>query len=79
MRVAIATDGENVSAHFGRCGAYALVDIEDGRIVDQKVVANPGHEPGAIPQYLHGQGVDSIICGGMGTRQRSCLPSWASR
>ncbi len=68
MRIAIATDGSYVSPHFGRCGAYTLVDIEDGRIVDQKTVGNPGHAPGAIPQYLHEQGVHQIVCGGMGAR-----------
>ena len=34
MRAAIATDGNDVSAHFGRCPAYTLVDIEGGRIVE---------------------------------------------
>lgn len=68
MRVAIATDGSGVSAHFGRCGAYTLVNVEGDSITDKKVVANPGHAPGAIPQYLHEQGVDRIVCGGMGAR-----------
>ena len=68
MRVAIATDGLYVSPHFGRCGAYTLVDIEDGRIVKKEVVDNPGHAPGAIPQYLREQGANQIVCGGMGAR-----------
>jgi len=68
MRVAIATDAENVSAHFGRCGSYTLVDFADGKIIKKEVLANPGHAPGAIPQYLHEHGVDRIVCGGMGTR-----------
>lgn len=68
MRAAIATDGEFVSAHFGRCAAYTLADIEDGRITNRKQVTNPGHAPGAIPQFLHGLGVERIVCGGMGFR-----------
>ena len=33
MTIAIATDGQYVSTHFGRCQAYTLVDIENGEIV----------------------------------------------
>ena len=41
MIVAIATDGEYVSAHFGRCQAYTMVDIENGQIVKKEQVPNP--------------------------------------
>jgi len=68
MRVAISTDGEFVSAHFGRCPSFTLVDIENNKIVERTEVANPGHEPGAIPQFLHQKGVNCIIAGGMGAR-----------
>lgn len=68
MRVAIATEATDVAAHFGRCPAYTLVDIEDGSVVKKEVVENPGHEPGAIPQFLHDRGADQVVCGGMGPR-----------
>jgi predicted Fe-Mo cluster-binding NifX family protein len=68
MRVAISTDGEFVSAHFGRCPSFTILEIKDGRIVDRKVMDNPGHEPGLIPQFLHQEGVSYIIAGGMGMR-----------
>jgi len=68
MRVAISTDGESVSAHFGRCPSFTIVDIEGGKVTAKETVANPGHEPGAIPRYLGGKGVECIIAGGMGMR-----------
>ncbi|MBN1527123.1 MAG: NifB/NifX family molybdenum-iron cluster-binding protein [Candidatus Omnitrophica bacterium] len=68
MRIAISTDGEYVSAHFGRCPSFTIVDIESGKVVKKDVVANPGHQPGAIPQFLHERGVSCIIAGGMGMR-----------
>ena len=68
MKIAISTDGENVSAHFGRCPSYTLLDIENNKIVKKESVANPGHEPGAIPKFLHEHGVQCIIAGGMGAR-----------
>ena len=68
MRIAISTDGNNVSAHFGRCPSFTIVDIEDGKVTGKEVVANPGHQPGFIPQFLHEKGVNCIIAGGMGMR-----------
>jgi len=68
MTIAIATDGQYVSTHFGRCQAYTLVDIEDGQIVKSTQVANPGHAPGAIPAFLNGKGANGIVCGGIGAR-----------
>jgi predicted Fe-Mo cluster-binding NifX family protein len=71
MRIAISTDGEFVSAHFGRCPTFTIVEIENGKIVKQENIENPGHQPGFIPQFLHQKGVECIICGGMGRRATS--------
>ena len=68
MRIAISTDGDYVSAHFGRCPSFTLIDIEKGQIAEKKIIANPGHQPGLIPQFLHHNGVNCIIAGGMGMR-----------
>ncbi|RKY34061.1 MAG: dinitrogenase iron-molybdenum cofactor, partial [Candidatus Omnitrophota bacterium] len=44
-------------------------DIEgEEQVVNQQVVSNPGHSPGAIPEFLHKHGVEVIIAGGMGMR-----------
>jgi predicted Fe-Mo cluster-binding NifX family protein len=68
MRVAISTDGEMVAAHFGRCEAYTIGDIEDGAVMKTERIANPGHEPGFLPGYLAKRGVECIVAGGMGPR-----------
>ncbi len=68
MRIAISTDNGFVSAHFGRCPSFTLIDIEDGKAINKEELPNPGHEPGAIPEFLHGQGVNCIVAGGMGMR-----------
>ncbi|MBN2120493.1 MAG: NifB/NifX family molybdenum-iron cluster-binding protein [Candidatus Omnitrophica bacterium] len=70
MKVAISTDSDFVSAHFGRCPEFTLVDIENNQVVKKEVIDNPGHQPGLIPQFLHQKGVECIICGGMGMRAR---------
>jgi len=52
MIVAVATENNMVAQHFGRCPEYTIYGIDDGRIVEQNVIANPGHEPGFLPRYL---------------------------
>jgi len=68
MKVAISTDGEYVSAHFGRCPSFTIVDIDSGAVLSREEVENPGHQPAFLPQYLSEKGVSCIIAGGMGRR-----------
>ncbi len=68
MRIAISTDGDYVSAHFGRCPSFTIIDIENGKTILKESLNNPGHEPGLIPRFLHQKGTECIVCGGMGAR-----------
>ncbi|MGQ9673738.1 MAG: NifB/NifX family molybdenum-iron cluster-binding protein [Candidatus Aminicenantales bacterium] len=68
MKVAIASDNGYVSAHFGRCSSYTMVEIERERITGRQEIANPGHSPGFLPGFLAEKGVNVIIAGGMGPR-----------
>ena len=66
MRIAISTDGEHVSEHFGRCPQFTLIEVRDNRVVEQQVVDNPGHHPGFLPKFLNEKKVNTIVAGGMG-------------
>ena len=68
MKVAISTDGDLVSAHFGRCPSFTIVDINDGKVISKEEIDNPGHHPGYLPEFLSKMGVNSIVAGGMGMR-----------
>lgn len=68
MIIAISTDQDYVSGHFGRCPSFTLVDVQDGKVLNQEIVQNPGHMPGAIPQFLKEKDAECIIAGGMGAR-----------
>jgi len=68
MKVAISTDQGYVSAHFGRCQSYTIVEIEEGQILTKEEIPNPGHQPGFLPEYLSEKNVNCIIAGGMGPR-----------
>lgn len=71
MKIAISTEGDSVSMHFGRCPTFTIVDIEDGRITRKETLDNPGHSPGFIPRFLQEHGVECIIAGGMGMRAQA--------
>ncbi len=71
MKIAVATENNSVAAHFGHCPQYTLVEVEGGKVLEQKVIPNPGHEPGFLPGYLASLGVNCIIAGGMGSRAQS--------
>ncbi|MGB2705850.1 MAG: NifB/NifX family molybdenum-iron cluster-binding protein, partial [Candidatus Omnitrophota bacterium] len=38
MKIAISTDGEFVSPHFGRCPDFTILDIENGKLVKKEIV-----------------------------------------
>ena len=73
MRIAIPLAGQQLSAHFGHCQSFALVDVDtnDKSIVKREDVAAPPHEPGLLPAWLAERGADMIIAGGMGQRAQS--------
>jgi predicted Fe-Mo cluster-binding NifX family protein len=65
MKIALATEGNSICGHFGHCERFALYDTESK---EWNYVANPGHQPGYLPEYLSGLNVDLVIAGGMGAR-----------
>jgi predicted Fe-Mo cluster-binding NifX family protein len=76
MRIAISADDWNgldsvVSPHFGRCPHYILVDMDGHEVKAVNVVDNPyygQHSPGVVPSFIHSQGADVMLTGGMGRR-----------
>jgi len=67
MKIAVAVDGGQVSAHFGHCEGFMVYDIEQKRITGKQILPNPGHKPGFLPGYLAERGIDCIIAGGLGS------------
>ncbi|MFC1794847.1 iron-sulfur cluster carrier protein MrpORP [Planctomycetota bacterium] len=70
MRIAIPVFEGKLSQHFGHCDTFAVIDTDgdSGQIVNQQNLTPPPHEPGVLPKWLHGEGVNVIIAGGMGQR-----------
>ena len=66
MKIAVASEQQNVATHFGHCENFNIFDVENGKIVKSEIVANPGHKPGFLPNFLADRDVNVIISGGMG-------------
>ena len=69
----VPVSGGKLTAHFGHCEQFAFVQTQDGKIVSTEMHNPPGHEPGVLPQWLHEQGADVAIVGGMGERAQQLL------
>ena len=70
MRIAIPVVDGKLSAHFGHCEEFALIDAdrESKTITSTQTLAAPAHEPGLLPRWLAEKGAELIIAGGMGGR-----------
>jgi predicted Fe-Mo cluster-binding NifX family protein len=76
MRIAVSSEGSQglesiVSPHFGRCPYFILIDLEGREVAEVKAIENPffgQHQPGQVPGFIHSQGVDVMLTGGMGHR-----------
>jgi ATP-binding protein involved in chromosome partitioning len=70
MKIAIPLADGKLTAHFGHCGQFAIVEVDPASktIKGQAVLNPPPHEPGVLPAWLSEQGVSLVIAGGMGQR-----------
>lgn len=80
LRYAIPIDkpqsgARHICAHFGQCEWFALIDVDPlaGRVSRMRLARSPKHEPGVLPAWIHEQGADVVITGGMGAQARDLL------
>lgn len=66
LKIAIASEQENVTEHFGHCLNFNIYETDNAKIIKHTSIPNPGHRPGFLPVFLADLGVNVIISGGMG-------------
>ncbi len=73
MKIAIPVADGKLCMHFGHCEQFALLDVDQTTktITNRQLLDPPPHEPGVLPRWLHEQGANIIIAGGMGQRAQS--------
>jgi predicted Fe-Mo cluster-binding NifX family protein len=65
MRVAIPVTAGTIPNHLGHCESFLLAEVEDGRVVREELVPNPGHGPdGPPPAFLAHRGVTHVLAWG---------------
>lgn len=73
MKIAVTYEDGQVFQHFGHCGNFKLYQVENGKVTDTAVVGTGGSGHGALAGFLKEQGVDTLICGGIGGGARTAL------
>ncbi len=66
IKIAVASENERVTEHFGHCINFNIFETENDVITKVESIPNPGHRPGFLPNFLNDMGVNVIISGGMG-------------
>jgi len=66
MKIAVAYEKGQVFQHFGHTPAFKLYEIEENNVKDVTVVSTEGSGHSALATMLIANGVDTLICGGIG-------------
>lgn len=68
--IAVPVAGGRLCTHFGHSEWFAVLDVDLAarQILNFRQLDPPVHQPGVLPRWLHNQGVNLVIAGGMGRR-----------
>ena len=73
MKIAVTYEDGMVYQHFGHTAAFKFFEVQEGKVVDTQVVETNGSGHGALASLLAEQGVQLLICGGIGGGARMAL------
>lgn len=73
MKIAVTYENGNVFQHFGHTEQFKIYEISQGKIVKSQIVSTNGNGHGALAGILSEQGVDTLICGGIGAGAQTAL------
>lgn len=66
MKIAVTYEAGMIFQHFGHTAAFKIYEVENNEVKSAQVVDTAGHGHGALAGFLQYQGVDTLICGGIG-------------
>lgn len=73
MKIAVTYENGQVFQHFGHTAQFKIYEVQDGQVASSQVVDTNGSGHGALAGFLKAQGVDTLICGGIGGGARQAL------
>ena len=66
MKIAVTYENGQIFQHFGHTEYFKVYEVQDGKIIDSKVVDTNGSGHGALAGVLNGLNAEILICGGIG-------------
>lgn len=63
MRIAVASEGLDVSCHFSCCTNFNYYKVENGALVDSRNLPSQGHLCGSQANFLRQIEVKVLLCG----------------
>ena len=66
MKIAVTYENGQVFQHFGHTEQFKFYIVEDGKVTSSFVEDTNGQGHGALAGLLFNNGVDVLICGGIG-------------
>ena len=73
MKIAVTYDNGNIFQHFGKTENFKVYETEDQKVVSSEVISSDGKGHGALAVLLEEQGVNVLICGGLGGGAQTAL------
>lgn len=73
MKIAATYEDGQIFQHFGRTENFKIYEVEDGKVTSSRVIGSNGSGHGALAGILAEQGVDVLICGGIGGGAQNAL------
>ncbi len=73
MKIAVAYENGNIFQHFGHTESFKIYEVENDTVTSARVVSTQGSGHGALADFLSAQGVEVLICGGIGAGAQQAL------
>lgn len=74
MKIAVTYENGNVFQHFGKTQYFKIYTTDENKdLTSFKVVSTNGQGHGALADFLEANGVDVLICGGIGLGAQQAL------
>ena len=73
MKIAVTYENGLIFQHFGHTEQFKIYDVENGEVKNSILVSTNGSGHGALAGFLKTNGVDTLICGGIGGGAKNAL------
>ena len=73
MKIAVTYDNGEVFQHFGKTESFKIYTVEDNTVVSSEIIGSNGTGHGALAGLLAEQGINVLICGGIGGGAQAAL------